>query len=90
MKVTKKTILMDNESKRRIDSICKFHNAKPIYFNGGVRFIDNTNLYYLEPNRIYIKGVIFLYFNYCEYIYIKTLDNKIKLSDLGKYLDTLK
>ena len=90
MNVTRKTIPIDEESKRKIDSICKFHKTKAIYFNGGVRFIDNTNLYYLEPNRIYIKGVIFLYFNYCDYIYIKNIGNKIKLSELGKYLDSIK
>lgn len=41
-------------------SIYKFQNAKLIYSNDGIRFIENKNLYYLEPNRINIKYLILI------------------------------
>ncbi len=48
--------------------------------------IDRTNLTYIEPNRIIIKGKTFLIFNYSNEVFIENLSNKIKLSDLEDYL----
>ena len=50
------------------------------------RKIDKTNLSYIEPHRVIIKGITFLCFNYSNDIYISNLTNKIKISELEEYL----
>ena len=53
---------------------------------GSIRTIERTNLSYVEPHRIIIKGITFLAFNYKANIYIENLNNKIKISELEDYL----
>ena len=84
--ITKKELEIDNELKNKIEFICSFYNTKPTIINGNIRKIDKTNLNYIEPHRIIIKGVTFLVFNYSNEIFIENLSNKIKLSDLETYI----
>jgi len=51
--------------------------------------VQKTNLSYIEPHRIIIKGITFLVFNYSTDIYIKNLTNKIQISELETYLNTM-
>ena len=37
--------------------------------------IERTNLSYIEPHRIIIKGITFLAFNYSKTLYIGNLSN---------------
>lgn len=55
-----------------------------------IRKIDKTNLSYIEPHRVIIKGITFLVFNYSTDIYIRNLTNKIQISELEDYLSTIK
>ena len=50
------------------------------------KYIDHTNLSYIEPHRVIIKGITFLAFNYSNEIFIENLSNKIKLSELENYI----
>lgn len=78
MKIIKKEILMDEDLKQKLEIICSFANTKPTFINGSIRSIEKTNLNYIEPHRVIIKGITFLAFNYDKYIYIKNIRNKIK------------
>ena len=80
---------IDEELKTRIEFICQFANTTPTIINGSIRKIDKTNLSYIEPNRIIIKGTTFLAFNYSKEIYINNLMTKIKLSELQEYLKAI-
>ena len=62
--ITKKELEIDNELKKRIEFICSFCNTTPTIINGNIRKINKTNLNYIEPHRIIIKGITFLTFNY--------------------------
>ncbi len=87
--ITKKELEIDNELKNKIEFICNFCNTKPTIINGNIRKINKTNLNYIEPHRIIIKGVTFLVFNYSNEIFIENLSNRIKLSDLETFIKQL-
>ena len=84
--ITKEKLEIDNELKKKIEFICSFCNTTPTIINGNIRKIEKTNLNYIEPHRIIIKGITFLAFNYSNEIFIENLNNRIKLSELENYL----
>ena len=89
VKIIKEEIPIEESLKRKIEFICEFAKTTPTIINGNIRRIDKTNLTYIEPHRIIIKGINFLVFNYSNEIFIENLSNKIKLSDLEDYIKTL-
>lgn len=89
MKIIKKEILMDEDLKQKLEIIYSFANTKPTFINGSIRSIEKTNLNYIEPHKVIIKGITFLAFNYDKYIYIKNIRNKIKLTELEDYLKNI-
>ena len=84
--ITKEKLEIDNELKKKIEFICSFCNTTPIIINGNIRKINKTNLNYIEPHRIIIKGITFLAFNYSNEIFVENLSKNIKLSDLETYI----
>ena len=89
IKFIKQELPFEKSLKQRLDFICKFCKTKPIFINRNIIKIDKTNLAYIEPHRIIIKGITFLAFNYSTDIYIRNLTNKIKISELENYLNTM-
>jgi len=87
--ITKEKLEIDNELKKKIKFICSFCSVKPTIINGNIRKISKTNLNYIEPHRIIIKGITFLAFNYSNEIFIENLSKSIKLSDLETYIKQL-
>lgn len=87
--ITKKELEIDNELKNKIEFICSFCNTKPTIINGNSRKVNKTNLNYIEPHRVIIKGITFLVFNYSNEIFIENLSNRIKLSDLETFIKQL-
>ncbi len=84
--IIKEKLEIDNELKKKIEFICSFCNTTPIIINGNIRKINKTNLNYIEPHRIIIKGITFLAFNYSNEIFVENLSKNIKLSDLETYI----
>lgn len=87
--ITKKELEIDNELRKRIEFICSFCNTTPTIINGNIRKINKTNLNYIEPHRIIIKGITFLAFNYSNEIFVENLSNRIKISDLETFIKQL-
>ena len=87
--ITKEKLEIDNELKKKIEFICSFCNTTPTIINGNIRKIEKTNLNYIEPHRIIIKGITFLAFNYSNEVFIKNLSKRIKLSDLEAFIKQL-
>ena len=81
---------MEESLKQRLEFICQFCKTKPLFINGSIRKIDKSNLNFIEPHRVIIKGIIFLIFNYSTDIYIRNLTNKIQISELENSLNTMK
>lgn len=84
--ITKKELEINNELKKKIEFICSFCNTTPTIINGNIRKINKTNLNYIEPHRIIIKGVTFLAFNYSNEIFVENLSQRINLADLENYI----
>ena len=89
IQIIKQEIEMEESLKQRLKFICQFNKVKSTFINGSIRKIDKSNLNYIEPHRIIIKGISFLAFNYSTDIYIKNLTNKIQISELETYLNTM-
>ena len=86
--LTRKLVISE-ELKRKIEMICDFCNTKPTIINGNIRNIDKSNLSYIEPQRIIIKGITFLAFNYSKTLYVGNLSNKLELKDLETFIKEL-
>ena len=87
--IIKTKLEFDSNLKKRIEFICNFCNVVPKIINGNIRKIDKTNLTYIEPHRVIIKGITFLVFNYSNTLYINNLYNKIELRDLETFIKQL-
>ena len=87
--VIKKEIDMEESLKKRLEIICDFCNTTPTIYNGSIKMIEHTNLQYVEPHRIVIKGITFLAFNYENTLYIENLSNAISLNDLEQYIKSI-
>ncbi len=84
--ITTKELEIETSLKKKIEFICNFCNTKPTIINGNIRNITKTNLSYVEPHRIIIKGITFLAFNYSTTLYIGNLSNKLEIKDLENFL----
>ena len=89
MKIIKEELQFEENLKQRLEFICEFAKVTPTFINGSIRNIDKTNIKYVEPHKVIIKGITFLIFNYSQDIYIKNLSNKIKLSELENYIRSI-
>ena len=89
MQIIKEQLQFEESLKQRLEFICEFSKATPIFINGSIRKIDKTNLSYIEPHRIIVKNITLLVFNYSNDVYINNLSKKIKLSELEDYLKNI-
>ena len=87
--IVKKELEFDDKLKKKIEFICGFCNTTPTIINGNIRKIDRTNLSYIEPHRIMIKGITFLAFNYSKIIYVGNLSNKLEINELESFIKQL-
>ena len=87
--VIKKEIEIEESLKKKIEFICSFCNPTPIIENGSLRTIERTNLAYVEPHRIIIKGITFLVFNYETSIYVEDLSKRLLIKDLEDYIKSI-
>ena len=87
--IIKKEIENEESLKKKIEFICSFCNTTPIIENGSLRTIERTNLAYVEPHRIIIKGITFLAFNYETSIYVEDLSKRLLIKDLEEYIKSI-
>ena len=87
--IIKQEIDIEEALRKKLEFVCSFCNAKCEIQKGSIRTIERTNLSYVEPHRIIIKGITFLAFNYETNIYIENLINKILIKDLEEYIKSI-
>lgn len=87
--IIKQEIEIETALKNKIEFICSFCNTTPIIHNGSVRTIEHTNISYVEPHRIVIRGITYLAFNYESNIYIENLSKCVPIKDLEEYIKSL-
>lgn len=88
--IIKTKIEMDNGLKKKLEFICSFCNVKPIIFNGHIISIEHTNISYVEPHRMMINNITFLFFNYGTAVYVENLKNCVSLKELEKFINKIK
>ena len=87
--IIKQELEMEETLKKKIEFICGFCNTTLTIINGNIRKIDRTNLLYIEPHRIIIKGITFLAFNYSKTIYVGNLSNRLEINELESFTNQL-
>ena len=87
--IIKQEIDIEEALKKKLEFICSFCNTNCEIKKGSIRTIERTNLSYVEPHRIIIKGITFLAFNYSKTLYIGNLSNKLELKDLETFIKEL-
>jgi hypothetical protein len=87
LSIVKKEINISKELKSKIEWTCKLKQVTPEIINGSLRIVEHTNLAYVEPHRVIIKGKLYLFFNEQNYFYIDSLENKYPLSKLNLYIE---
>ena len=55
--IIKQEIDIEEALKKKLEFVCSFCNAKCEIQKGSIRTIERTNLSYVEPHRIIIKGI---------------------------------
>ena len=88
--IIKQEIDIEEALKKKLEFVCSFCNTKCEIQKGSIRTIERTNLSYVEPHRIIIKGITFLAFNYSNEIFVENLSHKIKISDLETFIKPIK
>lgn len=87
--IIKQEIEIEKGLKQKLEFICDFCNTTPTIINGSIRTIEHTNLMYVEPHRVIIKGITFLVFDYEPYIYEENLSKCIPLNKFEDYLKNI-
>ena len=87
LSIIKKEINISEELKSKIKWTCKLKQVTPEIINGSLRIVEHTNLAYVEPHRVIIKGKLYLFFNEQNYFYIDSLENKYPLSKFNEYIE---
>ena len=86
MQIVKEKLEIDEVLEKKINNLLKFNNIKTKLKNGSIISLTNTNIAYIEPHSLEIKGVIYLFFNMCEDVYINDLSKSIPLKELENFI----
>ena len=86
MRIIKEKLEIDETLNKRINNLLKFLNIKSKLINGNIIHISKTNLVYIEPHKLIINEITYLFFNNCENAYINTLEQSISLNELEKHI----
>ena len=84
-----KELKMSNEFRKKIEMICKFACVKYELVNGNIISIKNTNLAYVRPHILKVKGNDYLLFDDSNSVFINGYKERIKLSDLEEHLKSI-
>jgi len=86
MQIVKEKLEIDEELEKKINNLLKFSNIKAKLENGNIISLSNTNIAYIEPHSLEIKGITYLFFNECEDVYINNLNRSIPLKELEGFI----
>lgn len=86
MQIIKEKLDIDETLNKRINNLLKFVNIKSKLINGNIIHISKTNLAYIEPHKLIINGITYLFFNNFENVYIDTLKQSISLNELERHI----
>ena len=88
MTIKTKELKISEELKRKVETVCRFANAKYTIINGNLKNIKNTNIAMVKSHIVKIKGIDYLVFDECNEIFINGYKEKIKFKDFKEYIKT--
>ena len=71
----KERLDIEESLEKRVKTILKFLNIKSKIIKGNIISIKNINLAYIEPHKLIIGNITYLFFNECDNVYINNLKN---------------
>lgn len=86
MQIVKEKLEIDEELKKKVNNLLKFNNLKSKLENGYIINLTNTNLSYIEPHKLELNGITYLFFNECESVYINDLSKSIPFKELERFI----
>ena len=86
MQIIKEKLDIDKVLEKRIKNTLKFLNIKSKIIKGNIIHIPKTNIAYIEPHKLVINNITYLFFNECNNVYINTLETFISFNDLEAHI----
>ena len=86
MQIIKEKLEIEETLKKRVKNILMFLNLKGKLEKGNRINIPRTNIAYIEPHKLIINNITYLFFNECENVYINTLEESILFNELQNYI----
>lgn len=81
------SLLISKELKQKIDFICKFASVKYELIPGNIISIIDTNIGYVRPHILKVKGNDYLIFEKSNIVFKNGYNEKIRLIDLVKEVE---
>ena len=88
MHLIKEQLDIEENLNKKVKNILKFLNIKNKLQRGNIINIPKTNLAYIEPHKLVINDISYLFFNDCDNVYINTLKTYIPFNELENYIKT--
>ena len=86
MQIVKEKLEIDEALEKKINNLLRFNNIKANIKNGSIISLTNTNIAYIEPHKLEMKGITYLFFNECDNVYINNLSRSIPLKELENFI----
>ena len=86
MHLIKERLDIEESLEKRIKITLKFLNIKSKIIKGNIINIPKTNLAYIEPHKLIINDITYLFFNECNDIYINTLEQSIPFNEFETHI----
>lgn len=86
MHLIKEQLDIEENLNKKITNILKFLNIKNKLQRGYIINIPKTNLAYIEPHKLVINNISYLFFNDCNNVYINTIETYIPINELENYI----
>lgn len=90
MHLIKEELDIEENLEKRIKNTLKFLNIKSKIIKGNIISISKTNLAYIEPHKLIINDITYIFFNECNDIYINTLEQSIPFNEFETHIKTNK
>lgn len=87
-KLETKKLEINESFKKKIEIICSFANVKYELIEGNIILVKDTNLAYVRPHILKVKGNDYLLFEDSNIVFINGYKDKIKLTELEEKIHT--
>ena len=85
-KLETKKLTISESFKKKIEIICSFANVKYELIEGNIISVKDSNLAYVRPHVLKVKGNDYLLFEDAKTVFINGYKDKIKLTELEEYM----